>query len=307
MVAGRCSNIMPKIKLGVRNNKLTDIINPDVELEQIVTGFKFTEGPIWHPVENHLRFSDIMGNSIYQWSETDGLKDILPNSHLANGNTYDHQGRMLTCHHGTSRITRTEHDGSITVIASHYKSKQLNSPNDVIVKSDGTIYFTDPMSGRSELFGIPRESELGYTGVFRVNPDGSKLTLLANDFNLPNGLCFSPNEKQLFVNDTRRFHIKVFDMKKDGTLENERIWAETTGEGKGGPDGMKFDSAGTLCCTGPGGIYVFAPNATCLGVIRIPEQAANFTWGDDDLKSLYITATTSIYRVRVNIPGNKLF
>lgn len=298
---------MANVALDIRDDRLTTVINPEIKLEKIVTGFKFTEGPIWHPYEKHLRFSDIMGNSIFQWSEAEGLKDILPNSHLANGNTYDHEGRMLTCHHATSRVTRTELDGSRSVIASHFQGQQLNSPNDIIVKSDGTIYFTDPMSGRSELFGIPRESDIGFSGVYRINPDGSDLTLLADDFVLPNGLCFSSDEKQLFVNDTRRFHIKVFDVTEDNLLTNERIWAETTGEGKGGPDGMKLRADGHLFCTGPGGIHIFTPDATCLGVILVPEQAANFTWGDDDLKSLYITASTSVYRVRVNASGQKLF
>ncbi len=298
---------MTKVKLDVRDSRLTDVVNPESELEQVLTGFKFTEGPIWHPYERHLRFSDISGNSIFQWSKSEGLKDIVPNSHLANGNTYDHQGRMLTCHHAASRVTRTEHDGNITVIASHYQNRQLNSPNDIVVKSDSTIYFTDPTYGRQEFMGIPREPELLFAGVYRINPDTSEVTLLVDDFDKPNGLCFSLDEKQLFVNDTQRFHIRVFDVTDSGTIENGRIWAETTGEGKGGPDGMKFDAVGHLFSCGPGGIHVYAPDVTCLGVILTPEHAANFAWGDDDLKSLYITASTSVYRLRVNVPGNKLF
>lgn len=298
---------MSKVQLDIRDSRLTDMINPDAELEQILTGFKFTEGPIWHPREKHLRFSDITGNSIFQWSEKEGLQDIRRNSHLANGNTYDREGRMLTCHHGTSRVTRIEDDGTMTVLATHYQGKQLNSPNDIVVKSDNAIYFTDPMSGRSENYGIPRPSDLGFTGVYRLDPESGALTLLVDDFELPNGLCFSLDEKQLFVNDTRRFHIRVFDVNEDGTLSNGRVFAETTGEGKGGPDGMKFDSAGNLFSTAQGGIHIFLADGICLGRILIPEQAANFTWGDDDLQSLYITASTSIYRLRVNVAGNALF
>lgn len=248
-----------------------------------------------------------MGNSIFQWSEKEGLQDIRRNSHLANGNTYDRDGRMLTCHHGTSRVTRIEDDGTMTVLATHYQGKQLNSPNDIVVKSDGVIYFTDPMSGRSENYGIPRPSDLGFAGVYRLNSETGALTLLVDDFELPNGLCLSLDEKQLFINDTRRFHIRVFDVNDDGTLSNGRVFAETTGEGKGGPDGMKFDSAGNLFSTAQGGIHIFLADGTCLGRILIPEQTANFTWGDDDLQSLYITASTSIYRLRVNVAGNALF
>ena len=214
---------------------------------------------------------------------------------------------MLTCHHATSRVTRVEHDGSIKVIASHYQGKQLNSPNDIVVKSDGAIYFTDPMSGRSERYGVPRESDLGFAGVYRLEPESGELILLVDDFELPNGLCFSLDEKQLYINDTRRFHIRVFDVLDDGTITNGRIWAETTGEGIGVPDGMKFDSAGNLYSCGPGGIHVFDADATCLGRILIPEHTTNFIRGDTDYKSLYITAATSVYRLRMTIPGNPLF
>ncbi len=295
------------VELDIRDRRLLEIVAPDAELEQHLTGFKFTEGPIWQPVEQHLRFSDIIGNSIYQWSETAGLKDIRPNSHLANGNTYDRQGRMLTCHHASSRVTRTEPDGSVTVLASHYQGKELNSPNDIVVKRDGMIYFTDPPAGRMERVGIPREQELPFAGVFRLDPNTGELTLLADDFAFPNGLCFSLDEQQLYINDTRRFHIRVFDVLADGTLANGRVFSETTGDGAGVPDGMKFDSAGNLFCVAQGGVHVFLPDGTCLGRMFIPEQATNFIWGDADLKSLYITASTSVYRLRVEVPGLPLF
>ena len=295
------------VELDMRDPRLIEIVAPETPLEQHLTGFKFTEGPIWHPFESHLRFSDITGNSIFQWSEADGLQDIRPNSHLANGNTYDLEGRMLTCHHASSRVTRTEHDGSLSIIASHYEGKPLNSPNDIVVKRDGSIYFTDPMSGREAFVGIPRESDLGFAGVYRVDPQTSELTLLIDDFAKPNGLCFSLDEKQLYINDTARFHIRVFDTLDDGTITNGRVWAETIGEGKGVPDGMKFDSAGNLFCCGPGGIHVYAPDATCLGRILMPEHSTNFIWGDADLQSLYITASTSVYRLRVQIAGNSAY
>ncbi len=295
------------VTLDVKDNRLLDVVSPESELEQHLTGFKFTEGPIWHPVEGHLRFSDIIGNSIYQWHERDGLTDIRPNSHLANGNTYDREGRMLTCHHASSCVTRTEPDGEIRRLATHYQGKQLNSPNDIVVKRDGAIYFTDPMSGREPFVGIPRESDLGFAGVYRIAPDTHALTLLIDDFVKPNGLCFSLDESQLFINDTARFHIRVFDVNDDGTITNGRLWAQTIGDGVGVPDGMKFDSAGHLFCCGPGGVHVFAPDATCLGRIIMPEHTTNFIWGDADFKSLYITASTSVYRLRLKVAGLPLF
>jgi gluconolactonase len=295
------------LRLDVRDSRLPGLFETPAHLEIVANGFKFTEGPIWHPYEHHLRFSDIIGNSIYEWSAALGLRDIRPNSHLANGNTYDRSGRMLTCHHGTSRVTRTEPDGSIAVVASHYEGKQLNSPNDIVVRRDGAIYFTDPIFGRGETYGIPRERELPFAGVYRLDGETLALRLLVDDFANPNGLCFSLDEAHLYVNDTPRGHIRIFDMLPDGGLVNGRVWATLVGEGKGRPDGMKFDSSGMLFCVGPGGVHIFAPDATCLGVLLIPEHTANFAWGDADLRSLYITASTSVYRVRVTVPGLPLF
>jgi gluconolactonase len=292
------------VELDIRDPRLTDYVSADTPLETVVSGFKFIEGPVWHPTEKHLTFSDIIGNSLFQWDATNGLRDIRPNSHLANGNTYDNDYRLLTCHHASSRVTRTEHDGGVTVLASHYDGRELNSPNDIVVKSDGSIYFTDPTSGREAFVGIPRPPQLAFSGVYRIDGATGALSLLVDDFAKPNGLCFSRDESQLYINDTTRFHIRVFDVNPDGSISNGRVWADTTGEGRGVPDGMKIDTAGNLLCCAQGGIHVFAPDGACLGVIRIPEQAANFCWGDDDLQSLYITATTTVYRVRVNVAGH---
>jgi len=174
---------------------------------------------------------------------------------------------------------------------------------DIVAKSDGGIYFTDPTYGRNEYYGKPRPLQLDFRGVYRAEPDGGKLTLLADDFGQPNGLCFSRDEKALFVNDTERQHIRVFDVAPDGTLSGSSVWARTTGAGPGAPDGMKIDSEGNLYCCGPGGIHVFDPLATCLGVIKVPEYTANFCFGDDDRRSLYVTASTSVYRLRVKVSG----
>jgi gluconolactonase len=225
-------------------------------------------------------------------------------SNKANDNTYDRQGRLLSCEHATSRVVRQEKNGSMTVLASHHGGKELNSPNDIVVKSDGAIYFSDPTYGRiREDVGVPRELQLSFRGVYRVAGDGAPTQLLGDDFEQPNGLCFTLDEKRLFVNDTMRGHIRVFDVAADGALTGGQVWAELTGEGEGRPDGMKLDSAGSLYCTGPGGVHVLDPQARCLGVIRTPERVTNIAWGDDDLKSLYVTGINALYRVRVTVPG----
>ncbi|HEY4164204.1 MAG TPA: SMP-30/gluconolactonase/LRE family protein [Dongiaceae bacterium] len=287
----------------IRDAGFRDVVGDAVSFEQLGSGFLFTEGPLWHARDHYLLFSDMPGNRIRRWSAKDGIHPFRDPSNMSNGLAWDRQGRLLACEHATSRVTRTESDGSLTAIASHHDGKELNSPNDIVVKSDGGIYFTDPTYGRAEFYGLPREPVLAFRGVYRADPESRKLTLLADDFTQPNGLCFSLDERQLFVNDTERQHIRVFDVAENGALTNSRIWAETVGQEPGAPDGMKIDSAGNLYCCGPGGIHVFNPAARCLGVIRVPEYTANFNWGDPDLRSLFITASTSLYRIRVKVPG----
>ncbi len=290
----------------IRDRRFEEIVGAQVAYEKLADGYLFTEGPAWDPRQRCLLFSDIPGNLIAQWSQAGGASVFRAPSNMSNGLTWDREGRLICCEHATSRLTRTEADGRVTVLASTYEGKELNSPNDVVVKSDGAVYFTDPSYGRMEYYGVPRAPQLGYRGVYRVSPDGRILTLLADDFGQPNGLCFSADESRLFVNDTERGHIRVFDVRVDGTLGKGRIWAALTGEGPGAPDGMKIDSAEHLYCCGPGGIHVFDRAAQCLGVIRVPSGTANFTWGEDDLKSLFITATATVYRIRVKVPGRPL-
>lgn len=292
--------------LQVRDPRLHEVVAEDARLDRIGTGFLFTEGPLWHPREQFLLFSDMPGNVIRRWDAAGGVRPFRQPSQMANGLAYDRQGRLLACQHATSSVTRTEADGSIVTLATHYGDKELNSPNDIVVKSDGGIYFTDPTYGRVEFYGVPREPELGFRGVYRLGPDGG-LTLLVDDFAQPNGLCFSLDESRLFVNDTERRHVRVFDVAADGTLSNDRVFAETTGEEPGAPDGMKIDSAGNLFTCGPGGIHVFAPDGACLGVIRVPEAAANFTWGGPGLDMLFITASTSVYTISVRVAGRPAF
>lgn len=283
------------------------IIDTDTALERVATGFEFVEGPVWNRDQGYLIFSDIVGDCMYRWSQAEGTSVFRQPSHMANGNTYDREGRLLTCEHATSRVTRTEHDGSISVLASHYDDRELNSPNDIVVRSDDAIFFSDPNSGRQPRFGVPREQELPFQGVYRLDPDDESVTLLVDDFAKPNGLCFSLDEERLFVNDTDRFHIRVFDVQADGSLVAGRVWAEVSGEGVGVPDGMKIDKEEDLYCCGPGGIHVFDAQARCLGVIWMPEHTTNLAWGDEDLCSLYVTASTSLYRLRMNVPGQEVF
>lgn len=323
------------VDLEVRDPRLAEIIAPDTQMELLATGFQFLEGPAWLPDECALVFSDIPGDAMYLWSSekspgrhrglswSDDQREkpaeaSMPDaqtsivrvtvfrqpSHKANGNTLDLQGRILTCEHATSRVVRQEPDGSLSVLASHYDGVELNSPNDIVVKSDGAIYFTDPNFGRRPTrFGVPRAQQQACQGVYRLDPGTGELARLADDFDQPNGLCFSLDETQLFVNDSPRGHIRVFDVLPDGTLRGGEVWADVRGEGPGVPDGMKFDAAGNLYCAGPGGIYIFNAAAVCLGALRLPEQAANFCWGGDNLRDLFIGASTTLWRVRVQVAG----
>jgi gluconolactonase len=265
----------------------------------VATGFQFTEGPVWVTDEKSLLFSDIPAGTIYKLTNDRRVTIFrMPSGH-ANGLTLDRQGRLLACEHGGRRVTRTERNGSVTVLAFKYNSKRLNSPNDVVVRSDGTIYFTDPPYGIE-----PREQDQPIQGVYRVSPDGEKLSVVADDFNRPNGLAFSPDEKKLYIDDSSSLqHVRVFDVQSDGTLSGGKIFYDMSQEGPGSPDGMKVDMQGRLYCTGPGGVWVFDADGTHLGTILTPEDPSNCAWGDDDKRSLYITARTSIYKVRVKCPG----
>lgn len=295
----------------MRNN-IFEVLHPDFEgyilpgtrLFAVAGGFRFLEGPVWDSEEYHLIFSDIMGNALYTYSPAGGVTMFRENSYMANGNTQDLAGNLLTCEHATSRVSKTERKGSYSVVVDRYDGKQLNSPNDIVVRSDGTIFFTDPASGRSAGFGVPREQELPFAGVYRFDPTSGELKLLIDDFEMPNGLCFSPDEKKLFINDTRRQHIRSFDIDEEGNLSHGLIFAELIEDDPvGKADGMKFDASGLLFCTGPGGIQIFNQDALCVGRIFIPEQAANFCWGGQDYQTLYITASKTLYSFHLEKPG----
>lgn len=290
----------------IHDDRFTSIVDQTVSLNVVGSNFDFIEGPIWNHIDNHLIFSDMPGNKMRKWTSENGIEIFREPSNMANGNAYDNQGRLVTCEHATSQVTRTEKDGTISILASKYDNKELNSPNDIIVSSNNTIYFTDPSFGRMEYYGVPREPELDYRGVYRIDPDGT-LTLLADDFDQPNGLCLSMDESKLFVNDTMRNHIRVFDITSNGSLINGNVWATLNGTEDGVADGMKIDSNQNLYSCGPGGIHVFNSDSTLLGIIKTPEHVANFIWGEKDLKTLFITASTSLYSIPVKTPGLPAF
>jgi len=284
-----------------------DFVDSDAELERIATGFQFTEGPVWNGREGFLLFSDVSGDATVRWNESNGAGDWRRPSGHANGLVYDAEYRLISCEHDRSVVTRTEPDGTVAVVASHYGGKELNSPNDVCVAADGSICFTDPHpSGRTADWGIEREAELDFRGVFRVSPGDNEPTLLTAELDFPNGLCFSPDQRRLYVNDSWRMEIRVFDVLADGTIENNRLFITQPGGGtfdEGIPDGMKCDERGTLYSTGPGGIWAIDPDGEHLGTIETPEAASNLCFGGSDWRTLYITASRSVYRVPMKVRG----
>ena len=295
------------------SDQLHELVDAKAEVERIGTGFTFTEGPIWNPRGNFLLFSDMPGDTRRRWDEQSGVTEVAKPSNKGNGMTLDAEGRLIVCEHVTSSVVRMDPDGrggGREVLASHYESKELNSPNDVIVHSSGAIYFSDPTYGRMPIFGIEREQELDFQGVYRIPPGGGDPQLLVDDFVQPNGLCFSPDESLLYINDTDRAHIRVFDMEDDGSISKGRVLADGIGTGdlESGElvDGMKCDEHGNVYVTGPGGVWVISPDAELLGIIEVPENVGNLNWGGDDWSDLYMPSTTSLYRISMKVSGNRL-
>src|SRR6266511_1310478 len=301
-----------EMAVDVKSEKLFELVDQEAQVEKLATGFTFTEGPIWNKAGGYLLFSDMPGDIRRRWSEDDGVTEVANPSNKGNGMTYDAEGRLLVCEHVTSSLVRMDPDGTGSgreVLASHYDGKELNSPNDVIVADDGSIYFSDPWYGRMPVFGLERQRALGFQGVYRIAPGGGDPQLLVDDFEQPNGLCFTPDESLLYVNDTPRAHIRVFDRQPDGTIANGRMFFENIGSGvieEGIPDGMKCDERGNIYVTGPGGVWVITPEAELLGVIEVPENVGNLNWGGDDWSDLYMPSTTSLYRISLKVSGNRL-
>jgi gluconolactonase len=291
-----------------------DLVPPEARVERVAGGFGFTEGPVWRG--DHLIFSDINHSRLVRWQELPEGPEVRtfrvdhpvltdpPGIGHVNGTTLDLEDRLLVCGQGARHLTRTEHDGSITVLASHFEGKRLNSPNDVVVHSSGAIYFTDPPWGLRQ---GTEGKELPFQGVYRIGVDGS-LALMTDSLAHPNGLAFTPDEQRLYVGDDLSGQVYIFDVRQDGTLANGKVFAHTPlpaplGPEDGPPDGMKVDSAGNLYVTSIGGVWIFAPDARPLGMILLPEVVANAAWGEADWQTLFLTATTSLYRIRLNARG----
>jgi gluconolactonase len=290
----------------VHDPELLRLIGRDAPVERICTGFRFSEGPIWNPKEQCLYFSDMPNDIRRRWTACDGVVEVRNPSNKCNGMTYDGAGNLYVCEHVTSSLIMETAAGTREVLATHWQGKRLNSPNDVVVRSDGSIYFTDPTYGRMPVFGLERAQELEFQGVYRL-ARGRGLHCEANDFSQPNGLCLSPDEKTLYVNDTTRAHIRAFDVAPDGSLSGDRLFAYQIGTGdydEGVVDGMKCDERGNVYVTGPLGIWVFSGEGRHLGVIRMPEIAGNLNWGGPDWRDLYCCCSTSIYRVRMKVAGS---
>lgn len=281
----------------------------DRDHEELGSGFGGTngptEGPVWVREGGHLLFSDIHGSRRMKWDPKDGISVDAENTANANGMTRDRQGRLVICHHFSRCVDRIEADGSVTVIADRYRGLKLNRPNDVVVKSDGSIYFSDPPP-RPPLTPPEHTPELDIAGVYRVSADLKQMNMIIRDFVNPNGLCFSPDEKILYVNDSNRHRklIMAYDVEGNGMVDlgSARLFCDMKGDDRaGGPDGMKVDVEGNVYCTGPGGIWVMTPEGKHIGTILT--RAVNMTWGDDDWQTLYFTGPTTINRIRLGIPG----
>lgn len=273
-------------------------IPPDAKLERLATGLLQPEGPLWKDGVG-LLFSDIKRNLIDVWSPLDGsVKAYLQPSDSSNGITFDRQGRLVLTQMRLRRVARQELDGTITPLASTYNGKKFNSPNDIVVKSDGSIFFTDPD------FNIPfgQTRELSFKGIFRITPEGT-LVLLDSTFDKPNGICFSPDEKKLYVNESARCLIYVWDVIGDSILVNKQLFYTIPATGYA--DGMKVDPSGNLYCSGPTGVWIILPTGQYLGKIALTENPSNCAWGDNDRKTLYMTAGSSLYRIRTVTTGVK--
>src|SRR5882757_470013 len=286
--------------------ELERIVSPSEPIHDLADGFGGAqgpaEGPLWWKEGRYLLFSDIHNNRRMKYEPEKGVSLFQEPTNRANGLTRDLQGRLIACEHDSRRVTRQERDGSITVIANSFQGRRLNRPNDVIVKSDGSIYFTDPWS--SPL--APEQWDLPYSGVYRVTPDLGTITLLLDDMVFPNGLAFSPDESVIYIDDFRRGHIRAFALAANGTLakQTDRVFADLTGPEPGGPDGMKVDTAGNVYCGGAGGIYILDPQGKKLGrIVHGQPATTNIGFGGNDWKTLFFTTRTMLGSVNLKVAG----
>jgi gluconolactonase len=274
----------------------------DARVERLFGGCRWAEGPVYVPAGRYLLWNDIPNDRMLRWEEESGAVSVFRRpSGYGNGNTLDRQGRLVTCEHGNRRVTRTEHDGSITVIADTWEGKRLNSPNDVVVASDGSIWFTDPSYGiDSDYEGHRAENETGGCNVYRFDPATGSVRIVAGDFVRPNGLAFSLDERQLYIADTRVNHIRLFDVDDEGGLAGGWVFATCTA---GVFDGFRLDDAGRLWAAAGDGVHCFDPDGTLIGKLRLPEVVSNLVFGGLKRNRLFVTATTSLYSILLNVTG----
>jgi len=289
------------------------LVISSARLEKLAEGCRWAEGPAYFPAGRYLVWSDIPNDRMMRYDETSNAVSVFrAPAGYSNGNTVDRQGRLVTCEHGNRRVTRTEQDGSITVLASHYQGKRLNSPNDAVVKSDGSVWFTDPAYGiDSDYEGHKAESEIGECHVYRIDPATGEVSVVADDFVRPNGIAFSPDEKRLYVADTGATHvedgprhIRVFDVGEDGRLTGGKVFATCTA---GLFDGFRLDEAGRIWTSAGDGVHCYDPDGTLIGKILVPEAVANVVFGGVKRNRLYICATTSLYSIMLPVNGAKTF
>lgn len=271
----------------------------DAVLERLYTGGRWTEGPVYVPAGRYTLFNDIPNDRTLRWDETTGVVGVFrPTANYANGQTLDRRGRVIACEQGTRRVVRFEHDGSVTVLAATYGGGRFNSPNDVVERSDGSVWFTDPSYGiSSDYEGFRAETEQDGCHVYRVDPGTGAVTKVADDFDRPNGLAFSADERQLYVVDTPRDHIRRFDVREDGTLAGGDVFGSVPG---GHYDGIRLDDRGRVWAAAPDGLHCYEPDGTLVGKLRVPEAVSNLTFGGPKRNDLFITATRSLYTIKVN-------
>ena len=299
------------LRLIEATDALGELVDTDAELRKLADGFVFTEGPVWNRDGRFLLFSDIQNDTRWRWSEESGATVEARPNFIGNGMVYAANGDLLVCEHVTSSVVRIRPNSDRAIIAFHYAGTYLNSPNDVVERSDGSIYFSDPNYGRwDHPVGVARKFELGFQGVFRVPPGGGDIELLVaeDEFEQPNGLCFSPDESVLYVNDLQ--HVKAFDVAPDGSLGKGRVFCDGMGSddipGTGNPDGMKVDALGNLWCAARDGVWVLSPDGDLLGIIETPEVTANLAWGGSDWQSLFLCTSTSLHVLETNVASAPL-
>lgn len=279
-----------------------ELISPDARLEHLSGGFSWAEGPVWNFEAGHLTFSDVIGNTMYRYDAAGRVQVYRRPSNHANGQTIDVAGGLVVCEHQTRRVTRETPDGAETLVDG-YDGKMFNSPNDVVAAGDGSLIFTDPAYGLDKVEeGGGGERELPFQGVYRIPPGSREAELLADDFVGPNGLALSPEEDVLYVVDSELSHVRSFGIGAGWNISGGEVLTEIPSEGSDVPDGMKVDAEGNIFCTGKGGVWIQTPEGARLAHIRVPETTANLAWGDD-ARTLYLTASTGLYRIRCRTVG----